>query len=601
VKQDGAGGRYVISGPKGGNGHDDWYVGEATIRPNGREGYDLISDDGGVTWKSMLTITSDTPQQVSKTILLKKSATGAITSAATETLNVYSTPLALESLSPANGTAAYDPSDATLTLRFSQPVEKGRGYFTIYDTDGAEFAQLNVHALRVRISLDGKTVTLRLPDSFAPNTAYYVTAGAGTLYSQWGYRFAGLKKGDWQFETAPSSDTVRITDLILAVEGESAERKAVYTGKPDADYTAAVVPRADGTEELTVSPKVSGVVSEETVSLTLKAVVMEDPAASSVGKVSINGTHVFIGTGVRSVTLQVDAHGQVESDSATIRLVCTGWGAAVIDNETGFDVQTSNLLEAIVPDDYTIADNEIAIVRLHITELGEAKVDPSERALLLGADDGVIGHYLSIELSVDIFEKNDPSVKLRGEFISVTQNPVVISVLFGDDAPEFVNERMLRLHDGEVDILRAIEKDGAYVFASDLFSTYASAYDILRNITVEQPEHGTLGTDKTQAIKGETVTVTAVAEGGYALSEIRVNGTAITGGTFTMPDEDVRVSAVFTKQQENGNGEQGIGGPGQTGKAAKTGDTAMPLWIWIVIAVIAAAAVVALLRRNRRS
>ena len=160
---------------------------------------------------------------------------------------------------------------------------------------------------------------------------------------------------------------------------------------------------------------------------------------------------------------------------------------------------------------------------------------------------------------------------------------------------------MLRLHDGEVDILRAIEKDGAYVFASDLFSTYASAYDILRNVTVEQPEHGTLGTDKTQAIKGETVTVTAVAEGGYALSEIRVNGTAITGGTFTMPDEDVRVSAVFTKQQENGNGEQGIGGPGQTGKAAKTGDTAMPLWIWIVIAVIAAAAVVALLRRNRRS
>lgn len=71
-------------------------------------------------------------------------------------------------------------------------------------------------------------------------------------------------------------------------------------------------------------------------------------------------------------------------------------------------------------------------------------------------------------------------------------------------------------------------------------------------ITLERPEGGTLTADKQGAAVGETVTVTAVPESGYALLQggIFVNGEAIEGNSFEMPALDVRISAVFTKAEK---------------------------------------------------
>lgn len=89
VKQDAAEGRYSISGSKSGTEDDAWYLGSVTIRPDGRDGYDLISDDNGATWKPELSYTSeDTPKELSLKLLLKKSATGAITSQASTTITL---------------------------------------------------------------------------------------------------------------------------------------------------------------------------------------------------------------------------------------------------------------------------------------------------------------------------------------------------------------------------------------------------------------------------------------------------------------------------------------------------------------------------------
>lgn len=66
-------------------------------------------------------------------------------------------------------------------------------------------------------------------------------------------------------------------------------------------------------------------------------------------------------------------------------------------------------------------------------------------------------------------------------------------------------------------------------------------------VTVAAAANGTVTADKATAQMGDTVTVTATSDKDYELSKITVNGTAITGNTFTMPAENVTVTAEFKK------------------------------------------------------
>lgn len=66
-------------------------------------------------------------------------------------------------------------------------------------------------------------------------------------------------------------------------------------------------------------------------------------------------------------------------------------------------------------------------------------------------------------------------------------------------------------------------------------------------VTVAAAANGTVTVDKATAQMGDTVTVTATPDTDYELSKITVNGTAITGNTFTMPAENVTIAAEFKK------------------------------------------------------
>ena len=68
-------------------------------------------------------------------------------------------------------------------------------------------------------------------------------------------------------------------------------------------------------------------------------------------------------------------------------------------------------------------------------------------------------------------------------------------------------------------------------------------------ITVTQPAAGgeiTVFVDTAKA--GDTVTVTAIPDNDYQLKNIIVNGQAIAGNTFIMPDANVEVTAEFEKK-----------------------------------------------------
>ena len=65
-------------------------------------------------------------------------------------------------------------------------------------------------------------------------------------------------------------------------------------------------------------------------------------------------------------------------------------------------------------------------------------------------------------------------------------------------------------------------------------------------ITVTQPAGGSVSTSLSNSSAGATITVTATPEAGYELVYITVDGEPIEGDSFTMPDHDVTVSAVFS-------------------------------------------------------
>ena len=89
-------------------------------------------------------------------------------------------------------------------------------------------------------------------------------------------------------------------------------------------------------------------------------------------------------------------------------------------------------------------------------------------------------------------------------------------------------------------------------------------------ITIVDTEGGTVASDKTTAIVGETITLTVTTDEGYTFGGLSVMGTEAiettltseNAYTFTMPDADVTVTAQFTKNEEptdpdEGDDEQG--------------------------------------------
>ncbi len=74
-------------------------------------------------------------------------------------------------------------------------------------------------------------------------------------------------------------------------------------------------------------------------------------------------------------------------------------------------------------------------------------------------------------------------------------------------------------------------------------------------ITITPPEHGSIAANKTEAVAGETITLTITPDTCYELDVLTVkdaanNDIAVTNNTFTMPASAVTVSATFKLQTQ---------------------------------------------------
>ena len=89
--------------------------------------------------------------------------------------------------------------------------------------------------------------------------------------------------------------------------------------------------------------------------------------------------------------------------------------------------------------------------------------------------------------------------------------------------------------------------DGKFIMPSDDVTVTASFSKIDYTVTAGECQNGSVSVDKATANYGDVITVTATPATGYELDTVKVDGTAISGTTFTMPAADVTVTATFKK------------------------------------------------------
>ncbi|OJJ14504.1 hypothetical protein BKI52_42765 [marine bacterium AO1-C] len=104
----------------------------------------------------------------------------------------------------------------TLTMHFSEPMQKGVGSINLYaaNDDLAEAVQVSSSA----VTIDGKKVSIELDTSkLQPNTTYYVRIPSSAFRNTPGNEFVGLEKGDWEFKTAMISDITNQSQAAIQV------------------------------------------------------------------------------------------------------------------------------------------------------------------------------------------------------------------------------------------------------------------------------------------------------------------------------------------------------------------------------------------------
>ena len=82
---------------------------------------------------------------------------------------------------------------------------------------------------------------------------------------------------------------------------------------------------------------------------------------------------------------------------------------------------------------------------------------------------------------------------------------------------------------------------------------YAHWRKITNSITLVQTTGGTISVDKQTAAKDETVTLTATPDAGYVFKAWQIIPETVMikeNNTFTMPDENVTVTATFEKEED---------------------------------------------------
>ena len=130
-----------------------------------------------------------------------------------------------------------------------------------------------------------------------------------------------------------------------------------------------------------------------------------------------------------------------------------------------------------------------------------------------------------------------------------------------------------------------VENDQFTMPAANVTVT-ATFNNVIYDITIAAAEHGTVTADRSAATTGEIITLTTVADEGYALNTLQVtangNPVPMDGNQFTMPASAVTVTATFGTSLPYVDAQGNAMTPVDTWSAVKSDTTTLTEGWWVV-------------------
>ena len=325
--------------------------------------------------------------------------------------------------------------------------------------------------------------------------------------------------------------------------------EVTVTARPDAGYELSAI-KVNGTaitgntftmpaEEVTVSAEYVAIDYTITVNAPANGTLVADKATAIVGE---------------TVTVTATPADNYKLDFITVNGVAYYTNTFVMPAE---NVTVGAVFSKLAPNTYSINIGTVVNGTLIVDKYSAVAGDTVTVTATPAAGYVLDKIYVNgTAITGNTFEMPAATVTITADFAAINYNIAVITPTNGsltaDKATAIVGETVTVTATPATGYRLAAVYVNGVAITGDTFKMPAEDVEITAEFTaiaysvsVVTPANGAIAADKTVAVMGETITITATPNTGYELDEVFVNGTAITGTTFEMPAEDVEVTATF--------------------------------------------------------
>lgn len=336
----------------------------------------------------------------------------------------------------------------SLTITFCQNIKKSgiNGDIALYRANKTIFEKVDIHNNRVKIS--GNQIKIYFTKPFETNNSYYVNIEKNIISDEYNNTFDGIADNKtWSFKTKKVMENISMIGLEVAAQNE--RYAAIVDSADEMKYTVVAKPDSKGIVEATIYP----MFTKNGVNFT----------------VTSNETGVIIAGNKVKITDQTKNRFVLEIEVDNLKkytlIINKGFFDTKIETEkTDFAVESPDLKGAVMPD----TRNSFELI-LNVKN-NENSITEEQKDEIARVADGSTVLYFDISLILNNITEDTKTI------IKNTQNPVTVRLEIPKNIREASNFKVVRAHNGLIEVIEAKRVGNYLEFSTDRFSQYAIAY-----------------------------------------------------------------------------------------------------------------------------
>ena len=362
----------------------------------------------------------------------------------------------INTLSPFDGETDVDTQQISIT--FNESIKKAgiNGDIAIYKANGSVFERID--ALNNRVKISDKTMTVHLSKALNTNSGYYVHVAGNIIADTAGNTFDGItSKTAWDFKTKSVSEIIGLLGLDLVVD--SKQFPAIADENDETKYASVAKPNSDDTIDFTIVPKLTNTSADIKITTTQAGVLIN-------GK-TIKVTDTTLNT--IPLTIKVKKPDGSVDDSKTYSLVLQRGTveAKITTKDLSATVDSTDIIGTVDTIQDVQAGKQVELV-LNVENNANQVTNEVKNKIQEAVGNGTIPVFVDISLSIVVDNTKTA--------VTHTQNPLTIRIEIPSNMRGGSNYKVVRMHNGEVEVLDTTVVGNYLVFTTDRFSQYAISY-----------------------------------------------------------------------------------------------------------------------------